>query len=144
MDRDDVLKENLHRQVSEYQAKGFAHQTTITELEAADSRRVWYLPIGAVMNPKKTGKIRVIWDAAAKSLEDPHKLSSGYYVSFSVDPVQVSLGIQEMFHQIRIRKEDKNSQRFLWRSHPSEKLTVYLMDVATFGSTCSPASIPKE
>ncbi|XP_055590156.1 uncharacterized protein LOC129742300 [Uranotaenia lowii] len=45
-----------------------------------------------------------------------------------------------MFHQIQIRPEDKNSQRFLWRSDPTQNPEVYLMDVATFGSTCSPAS----
>ncbi|XP_062533250.1 uncharacterized protein LOC134202211 [Armigeres subalbatus] len=151
MDRDTVLKENLHRQIREYAAKGYAHKATKAEMEAADPRRVWHLPVGAVMNPKKPGKVRVIWDAAAKVdgvslnsalLKGPDQLSSlpAILFRFRLYGVAVSSDIQEMFHQIRIRKADKNSQRFLWRDNPSEKPTVYLMDVATFGSTCSPAS----
>ncbi|XP_058817361.1 uncharacterized protein LOC131680666 [Topomyia yanbarensis] len=46
----------------------------------------------------------------------------------------------EMFHQIKIRAPDCQSQRFLFRDHPSGCPQVYVMDVATFGSTCSPAS----
>ncbi|XP_058826865.1 uncharacterized protein LOC131686880 [Topomyia yanbarensis] len=151
MDRDPLLKENLHRQMCEYEAKGYAHRATKAEIDAADPRRVWYLPVGAVINPKKPGKVRVIWDAAAKVdgvslnsalLKGPDQLSSLPAVLFRFRQyrVAVSSDIQEMFHQIRIREADKNSQRFLWRACPSEKPTIYLMDVATFGSTCSPAS----
>ncbi|XP_058827946.1 uncharacterized protein LOC131687873 [Topomyia yanbarensis] len=134
MDRDPLLKENLHRQMCEYEAKGYAHRATKAEIDAADPRRVWYLPVGAVINPKKPGKVRV--------LKGPDQLSSLPAVLFRFRQygVAVSSDIQEMFHQIRIREEDKNSQRFLWRACPSEKPTIYLMDVATFGSTCSPAS----
>ncbi|XP_062533692.1 uncharacterized protein LOC134202689, partial [Armigeres subalbatus] len=151
MDRDTGLKENLHRQIREYKVKGYAHKATEAELEAADPRRVWYLPVGAVINPKKPNKVRVIWDAAAKVdgvslnsalLKGPDQLSSlpAILFRFRLYRVAISSDIQEMFHQVRIREEDKNSQRFLWRADPSMKPEVHLMDVATFGSTCSPAS----
>ncbi|XP_058445110.1 uncharacterized protein LOC131426420 [Malaya genurostris] len=151
MDRDPVLKESLHRQIREYETKQYAHKATAVEMELADPRKIWYLPIGAVTNPKKPGKVRVIWDAAARVdgvslnsalLKGPDLLSSlpAVLIRFRRYRVAVSSDIQEMFHQIRIRDEDKNSQRFLWRKNPSEKPTIYLMDVATFGTTCSPAS----
>ncbi|XP_062711745.1 uncharacterized protein LOC134289626 [Aedes albopictus] len=151
MDRYPELKENLHRQISEYETKGYAHKATPSELNAADPRRLWYLPIGAVTNPKKPGKVRVVWDAAAKVdgvslnsvlLKGPDQLSSlpAILFRFRLYAVAVTSDIQEMFHQIRIREEDKSSQRFLWRVNPAEKPVIYLMDVATFGSTCSPAS----
>ncbi|XP_055588827.1 uncharacterized protein LOC129741145 [Uranotaenia lowii] len=151
MQRNPELRENLHRQIQEYESKGYAHKATKCELEAADPRRIWYLPIGVVVNPKKPGKIRIIWDAAAKTegislnsalLKGPDQLVSlpGVLFRFRQYRVGVTSDIQEMFHQIRIRKEDTHSQRFLWRADPTEKPSIYLMDVATFGSTCSPAS----
>lgn len=45
-----------------------------------------------------------------------------------------------MFHQIKIRKPDCQSQRFLFREQETDPPRIYVMDVATFGSTCSPAS----
>ncbi|XP_058840825.1 uncharacterized protein LOC131696295 [Topomyia yanbarensis] len=45
-----------------------------------------------------------------------------------------------MFHQIFIRKADRHSQRFLFRENPRDAPEIYLMNVAIFGSTCSPAS----
>ncbi|XP_055621432.1 uncharacterized protein LOC129765301 [Toxorhynchites rutilus septentrionalis] len=47
--------------------------------------------------------------------------------------------IREMFHQILVREEDKQSQRFLWRDEPSEAVQIWVVDVATFGATCSPS-----
>lgn len=60
---------------------------------------------------------------------------------FRIGIVGVCADIQEMFHQIKIRKEDIDSQRFLWRDgNPHAKPEVFVMNVMTFGSTCSPTS----
>lgn len=45
-----------------------------------------------------------------------------------------------MFHRIQIREEDRQFQRFLWRDQPNVEPTIFVMDVAIFGSTCSPSS----
>ncbi|XP_055623613.1 uncharacterized protein LOC129767030 [Toxorhynchites rutilus septentrionalis] len=151
MHRNPDLKQVLQRQLEDYQSKGYAHRATEKELNSADLRRVWYLPLGAVVNPRKPTKVRMIWDARAAVngislnsvlLKGPDQLISlpGVLVRFRQFNVAVSADIREMFHQILIRKEDRNSQRFLWRNNPSETPDVFLMDVATFGSTCSPAS----
>ncbi|XP_058811098.1 uncharacterized protein LOC131675993 [Topomyia yanbarensis] len=151
MHRKPDLKENLHRQIRDYKDKGYANLVTTEELAQAHPERIWYLPLGVVFNAKKPGKLRVIWDAAAKVdgvslnsvlLKGPDQLASlpGIVLRFRQYKVAVSADIQEMFHQVRIRQADKHSQRFLWRDDPSLKPDVYMMDVATFGATCSPAS----
>ncbi|XP_053686085.1 uncharacterized protein LOC128735625 [Sabethes cyaneus] len=151
MNRDPELRKNLQNQLVDYQRKGYAHRASEAELADADIRRVWYLPLGAVTNPRKPGKVRMIWDARAAVngislnsvlLKGPDQLTSlpGVLVRFRQFKVAVSADIKEMFHQVYIRKEDRHSQRFLWRSEPSNAPDVYLMDVMTFGSTCSPAS----
>ncbi|XP_062537923.1 uncharacterized protein LOC134206241 [Armigeres subalbatus] len=48
--------------------------------------------------------------------------------------------IKEMFHRIKIREEDRQFQRFLWRDRPDVEPTIFVMNVAIFGSTCSPSS----
>ncbi|XP_058816793.1 uncharacterized protein LOC131680088 [Topomyia yanbarensis] len=45
-----------------------------------------------------------------------------------------------MYHQLRKRKEDTSAQRFLFRNDPAAEPDVYIMDVATFGATCSPCA----
>ncbi|XP_062533405.1 uncharacterized protein LOC134202420 [Armigeres subalbatus] len=151
MNRNPELKLTLQRQLDEYEEKGYAHRASAAELDDADMRRVWYLPLGAVVNPRKPSKFRMIWDARATVngislnavlLKGPDQLTSlpGVLLRFRQFKVGVSADLKEMFHQISIRKEDRHSQRFLWRNDPSETPDVYIMDVATFGSTCSPAS----
>ncbi|XP_062534005.1 uncharacterized protein LOC134203042 [Armigeres subalbatus] len=151
MARDPDLKANLHKQLQEYQEKGYAHQATEVELDEADPRRVWYLPLGTVVNAKKPSKVRIIWDAAAKVdgvslntflLPGPDLLVPLPSVLFRYRqyPVAVCGDIMEMFHQIRVAAEDRHAQRFLWRDSAAEPPKVFLMDVLTFGSASSPSS----
>ncbi|XP_065079347.1 uncharacterized protein LOC135702242 [Ochlerotatus camptorhynchus] len=151
MNRDPELAANIKKQIAEYQIKGYAHRVTEDELAQAEPKRVWYLPLGAVTNPRKPGKVRLIWDAAAivdgislnsMLLKGPDQLTllPAVLSGFRQYKVGVSADIKEMFHQMLIRMRDRHSQRFVFRSDPLEPLEIYLMDVATFGSTCSPAS----
>ncbi|XP_062710489.1 uncharacterized protein LOC134288734 [Aedes albopictus] len=145
------LRDNLDKQIIEYQSKGYAHKASSRELEDADTKRAWYLPLGLVTNPKKPGKVRIIWDAAAKVngvsfnsmlLKGPDMLTSLPSVLFRFRERKfcITADIKEMYHQVKIRPADRTSQRFLYRSDPSQELETYIMDVATFGSTCSPCS----
>ncbi|XP_055632531.1 uncharacterized protein LOC129773008 [Toxorhynchites rutilus septentrionalis] len=149
MNREPLLKENIHQQIQDYQAKGYAHRVSEEELSGVDPRRIWHLPLGVVTNPKKPGKIRLIWDAAAKVdgvslntvlLKGPDLLSSlpGVLFKFREKPVAVSGDIREMFHQILIRCEDRYALCFLWREDPSQNPETFVMDVAIFGASCSP------
>ncbi|XP_062702256.1 uncharacterized protein LOC134285477 [Aedes albopictus] len=151
MIQDPELAVNLKKQIAEYQTKGYAYRATEKELTEADPKKVWYLPLGVVTNPRKPGKVRLIWDAAAKVdgislntmlLKGPDQLTSlpAVLSRFRQYKVGVSADIKEMFHQLLICEEDRHSQRFLFRSDPLDQVEIYVMNVATFGSTCSPAS----
>ncbi|XP_062703871.1 uncharacterized protein LOC134286288 [Aedes albopictus] len=151
LERDPILQKCVREQIVEYERKGYAHRASLTELTSVDQSRVWYLPLGVVTNPRKPGKVRLIWDAAAKVggtslnsqlLKGPDLLTPLPKVLylFRQYPVAVTGDIMEMFHQINIRSPDCQSQRFLFREHVTDPPIIYVMDVATFGSTCSPAS----
>ncbi|XP_062557968.1 uncharacterized protein LOC134222837 [Armigeres subalbatus] len=148
---DPVIGESVMRQMREYQIKGYIHKATEEELEGADPRRVWYLPLGVALNPKKPTKVRIFCDAAAKVdgislntmlLKGPDLLNSLLAVLFGFREKKIALcaDLKEMFHQVQIRKEDRHAQRLLWREDSSHEPDIYLMDVATFGAACSPCS----
>ncbi|KAM8703163.1 hypothetical protein ACLKA7_007872 [Drosophila subpalustris] len=108
----------------------------------------WYLPIFITLNPNKPNKVRLVWDAAAKShgaaLND--FILTGFsltplleiLLAFRVGQVAVCGDIAEMFHRITIRKEDRQARRFLWYYQSSGKVKSYVMHAMTFGISCAP------
>ncbi|XP_062540966.1 uncharacterized protein LOC134209009 [Armigeres subalbatus] len=129
LERDPSLRQRVKQQVDGYVEKDYAHKASKKELETTKPNQTWYLPLGVVENPKKPGKTRLIWDAAAKVQGEA--AVEQYNIAVCGD-------IAEMFHQIRIQEKDKHFQRFLWRDNHMDEPQVYVMDVATFGATCSP------
>ncbi|XP_062714235.1 uncharacterized protein LOC134291008 [Aedes albopictus] len=75
-------------------------------------------------------------------LKGPDLLTSLFAVllRFRQRSIAVCGDIREMFHQIQIIPQDKQYQRFLFRERQDEEPEIYVMDVATFGATCSPCS----
>ncbi|XP_053699197.1 uncharacterized protein LOC128746180 [Sabethes cyaneus] len=151
LEKDPQLRENVHKQIREYVRKQYAHKATDIELASAEPNRVWYLPLNVVTHPKKPDKKRLVWDAAAqvdgvslnsRLLKGPDLLTSLPSVICKFREKRIGFGgdICEMFHQIRIKPEDRHSQRFIFRFDPKDTPDVYLMDVATFGASCSPCS----
>ncbi|XP_055523114.1 uncharacterized protein LOC129717278 [Wyeomyia smithii] len=152
LQKDPLLARRVRDQIADYQRKGYAHKASLAELTSVDASRVWYLPLGAVTSLKKPDKVRLIWDAAAKVGETSFnsKLLKGpdlltplpkVLCQFRQFPVAIcGDDLTEMFHQIRIPFPDCQSQRFIFRDKPTDYPQVYVMDVATFGSTCSPTS----
>lgn len=150
MSKNPDLALNLQNQIKDYVIKGYARRMTDDELQRKNPRK-WYLPIFAVSNPNKPSKIRLVWDAAAKVngvslnsmlLKGPDLLCSlpEILYRFRERLVAIAGDITEMYHQVSIIRDDQDSQRFLWRDSPSEKPSVYAMNVMTFGASCSPCA----
>lgn len=150
MAKDEQLSRTLMNLMEDYVKKGYARKLSPEELQIP-STRIWYLPVFPVANVNKPNKIRIVWDGAAKvngvSLNSvlhkgPDLLVSLISVLFKFREKKVAIcgDIREMYHQISIRKEDQHSQRFLWPNKDTTKpADVYIMQVMTFGSSCSPS-----
>lgn len=147
LDRDTDIKMEYEKQIQNLLDKGYAEEIA----HSSTSKRKWYLPHFAVTHPTKK-KMRLVFDAAAKSggtnlndtlLPGPDLLQSlfGVLLRFRQFPVAVMADIKEMFLQIKMKEEDRDSLRFLWRGDqrtgtPKE----YRMTSVIFGATCSPSS----
>ncbi|KXJ71123.1 hypothetical protein RP20_CCG021397 [Aedes albopictus] len=149
LDRNPGVRQSLQQQIEEYVLKGYAHKITERELSETPSERCWYLPLNYVLNAKKPGKIRMVWDAAAKTngvsfndslLKGPDLVASLSTVINGFRERKVAFGgdIREMFHQILVRQEDRQAQRFLFRCDANCEPDIYVMDVVIFGASCSP------
>ncbi|XP_043661591.1 uncharacterized protein LOC122625565 [Drosophila teissieri] len=151
MKRNKPLAQEYDRIIKDYVSKGYARRLQPEEV-AVRSDRLWYLPHFGVENPNKPGKVRLVFDAAAKvggaSLNSELDKGPQHYkplpavlFHFREGAVGVCGDIKEMFHQVLIRPEDRCSQRFLWRDGDDERdPDVYEMDVMTFGAACSPSA----
>ncbi|XP_058827121.1 uncharacterized protein LOC131687099 [Topomyia yanbarensis] len=139
LEKTPKLEENVFQQIIDYQRKGYAHQATAEELAGTPQSAVWYLPLNVALNARKPDKVRLVWDAAAsvagvslntELLKGPDMLVAlpGVISRFRERPVAFGGDIAEMYHQIRVRPEDRSAQRFLFRADPNETPKVYVMD----------------
>ncbi|XP_059612589.1 uncharacterized protein LOC132259062 [Phlebotomus argentipes] len=149
MDRDPEFGRLYVEKMQHYLNEGY-----MIPLEESDSavpaEETWYLPHFGVMNPNKPGKLRIVLDAAAEvnGVSLNKRLVSGpdltTYLPKLLMQFRVGLhgfvgDIKEMFHQVRIRGEDQNYQRILWRAMDRDRIPQeYKMTVMIFGATCSP------
>ena len=62
LQRDDVFREGYVNAVQSYIEKGYCRQIPTD----VSTNTTWYLPHHAVINPRKPGKVRVVFDCAAK------------------------------------------------------------------------------
>lgn len=131
LDQDPRYAEMYYREMSRLIVSGFAEKTSDTK----NHKRVWYLPHFGVTNQNKPGKIRLVFDAAAKvqgvSLNDrlisgPDLLQPliGILMRFRQGKIAYKSDIRDMFLRVNLKDEDRDAQRFLWRgkdrSNPPE------------------------
>lgn len=151
IDKNPDLKMKYEEQMQALIEKGYAEKIDVAE--NSENSKIWYLPHFPVVNPMKPGKIRIVHDAKAKangtSLNDnlltgPDLLQSlpGVLMRFRQHPVAVTADIAEMFMQVKIRREDRDALRYLWRGSQrgNRPPDVYRMTSLIFGATSSPAT----
>lgn len=121
-----------------HEQKGYIQKLNNRDLEM-NNEKIWYLPVFPVINPKKPEKVRLVWDAAASVngvslnsflLTGPDFLVPliGVLYRFREKCVAMCADIKEMYHQIKIKEIDQQSQRFLWPNANDDTITdVYVI-----------------
>ena len=150
LQKDETLHQKYQTKIEEHVSKGYATKLK-TEEEVTTSARTWYLPHHPVFHPAKPEKLRVVFDAAAKyegtSLNDnlfhgPNLANDmiDVLLRFRKENIAVMADIQEMFLQVRVPLDQRDSLRFLWfTSNLDEPPETYHMNVHIFGAKDSPS-----
>lgn len=132
--------------------KGYAEEVPPASLDRNDGK-VWYLPHHSVIHPRKPGKIRIVFDCAAKyngvSLNDvvhsgpdlTNKLIA-VLIRFRQGPFAMMADIEGMFNQVHVTPAHRDVLRFLWwKDHNSTKgIVQYRMKSHLFGGVWSPSA----
>ena len=134
-------------QIKEYLNLGYARKLTNSEkLKLSDITN--YIPHHGVIHPHKPGKVRVVFDAAAKykgtslnanllpGIDFLNKLTS-VLTRFRKGKIAVVADIEKMYHQIKVNNNDIDALRFLWREDIYQDIEDYVLLVHTFGKTDS-------
>ena len=141
--KDSEKAKMYYEAVSQYIEDG--HARPIDE-ENHKVDKIRYLPHHGVFRAREeraTTKCRVVFDSSAKTY-DGQSLNSCLLKGLKFQPdlghrVGIMSDIKKMFLQIKLKRQDQNNHRFLWRAlHTHRKPDIYCMTRVTFGDTPSP------
>ena len=62
-------------------------------------------------------------------------------IRFHLGQLAITSNIQQMFHQVRVRGEDRDALRFLWRENSNDYIDDYKINVHLFGKNDSPCVV---
>ncbi|XP_022102055.1 uncharacterized protein LOC110985381 [Acanthaster planci] len=113
---------------------------------------IWYLPHHPVLDSGKQGKMRIVFDCAAKhhgqslntqTISGPDLTNKllGVLLRFRQEQVAVLADVRAMFHQVRVSPECRDVLRYLWwpDGDTSREPAVHRMTAHPFGGTWSPS-----
>ena len=154
----DNLIKRLHRgdqfgkysdQIMKLELDGYSEKVPVEEIPLRDDS-VWYLPHHAVISASKPGKLRVVFDCAAKQgdvslnnqcFQGPDLNNKLVHVllRFRRYRYAITADIEAMYLQVRIPEKDRNTLRFLWQIGGA--VVEYIMTSHLFGGVwCASSS----
>jgi hypothetical protein len=140
------LYEKYRAVMDGYVSSGYAREVDFE----ADKGSHWYLPHHPVTNVNKPGKLRVVFDAAAKFqghalnkhlLKGPQLTNTliGVLLRFRQCAIAIVADIEKMFHQVRVLPADSKNLCYLWwKNDLDERPATFQMVVHIFGAASSP------
>ncbi|XP_065196475.1 uncharacterized protein LOC135827967 [Sycon ciliatum] len=145
--RDAAVGEVYAATIAEHISQGYVRRVDAADVNDGNA---WYLPHFPIVKPDKTTtKVRIVFDAAAKSngkslndfiLPGP-KLQQdlvNVLVRFRREPIALVCDIAQMYLRISLNPDDRRYHRFLWRTDPSKPPEVYEFCSVVFGVNASP------
>lgn len=150
LNKDPELKKQYCDFINEYISLN--HMTVVNEHENVLSRNpTYYMPHHCVVkNSSTTTKVRVVFDASAKtssgiSLNDVLKVGPtiqddlfSIILRFRTHNYVITSDIEKMYRMIYVTESDKNLQQIVWRSNPDEELKTYKLNTVTYGTASAP------
>ena len=135
----DKYSENLVKMLD----SGYAEPVSTEELSLRDGQ-VWYLPHHVVLHVAKPGKVRLVFDCAAKqggiSLNsqcfrgpDLNNKLLHVLLRFRQFEFAIMADIEAMYLQVKIPEKDGNCLRFLWQDGDSISIVWLLIYLAESG-----------
>jgi hypothetical protein len=150
LSRDSSLAEKYASGMTVMLEKGYAKPVNSS---SSISGHVWYLPHQPVISEQKGGKVRIVFDCAAKSerlslndqvLQGPDLMNNllGVLLRFRCYPIAFTADVEAMYHQVRVSEKDRDMLRFLWwpDGDMSKDPAVYRMTSHLFGGLWSPSA----
>ena len=143
------LRDKYIEFLADYERQG--HMTMIPEQELHSDKPVYYLPHHAVMKESSTTtKVRVVFDGSAKtssglSLNEVQRIGPmvqndifSITLRFRQHPIVLSADIVKMYRQIKIKDNQHDLQRILWRTDSSKPIQHFKLTIVTYGTASAP------
>ncbi|XP_058448762.1 uncharacterized protein LOC131428735 [Malaya genurostris] len=148
--KNPVLKQEYCKFIEEYEQLG--HCQEVVESDDDISCSGYYLPHHAIFRlSSSTTKIRVVFDASAKSSRAEKSLNDVLQVGatlksdifsillrFRKHQVVFTADITKKYRQIRVIPEHTRFQRIFWRSNPDDPLRILELTTVTYGTSAAP------
>ncbi|XP_076247789.1 uncharacterized protein LOC143187453 [Calliopsis andreniformis] len=123
----------------------------MTQVSVKETSKGFYLPHHAVVKESsETTKVRVVFDASAKSstgvslnetlLIGPNLQDTLYklLLRFRSYSYVLTADIEKMFRQVKVHAEDRSYQRILWRNSQDQPVKTYELNTVTYGTASAP------
>lgn len=150
LNRDPALFQDYAKFMQDYLESG--HMTPVnSQTGNIPSNSCYYIPHHCILKPHSTTtKLRVVFDASAKSSNDM-SLNDSLFIGtklqqdivslllrFRIHKVVLIADIKQMYRQILVTPEHRNYQRILWRSSSKIPIQEFELNTVTYGVSAAP------
>ena len=142
--KDAKLRIEYHKFMQEYIDLG--HMTKVIGEEPSANSNFFFLPHHGVWKESSSStKLRTVFNGSAK-LPQGESLNHLLHVGSNLlkSPIDLicrnrnfklalSADIEKMYRQIMVHEDDRKYQAIIWRFHPEQRLSVFLLNTVTYG-----------